>query len=98
MMVSKTFVLNLAFVLNGRGGCNRIRALRGETSNVAHIRQSGPDYGLAFQMNVLKTLEGVPSWLNAMHLLRAAQIRQSGPDYGLGLSHFQYKSISNRLR
>jgi len=32
-------------------------------ANVTHTRQSRPDYGIVFQVKVLKTVHHVPSWL-----------------------------------
>ena len=34
-------------------------------ANMAHIRQSRPDYGLGFQVKGLATFEMVPSWLGS---------------------------------
>jgi len=34
-------------------------------ANMAHIRQSRPGYGLGFLVQVLKIVQGVPSWLGS---------------------------------
>ena len=34
-------------------------------ANMAHIRESRPDSGFGFQVKVLKTVYGVPSWLDS---------------------------------
>ena len=43
---------------------------------MAHIRQSQPDYGLAFQVTALKTLQGVPSSLGSGPLGRQCPCRR----------------------
>ena len=54
-------------------------------ANVAHVRQSMPDYGLDFQIEVLESVQGVPSMLGGRHIttLEVTQgqiLRQSPTD------------------
>ena len=39
-------------------------------ANMAHLRQSSPDYGLAFQLKVLETFQAVPSSLGSGKMLQ----------------------------
>jgi hypothetical protein len=65
---------------------------------VAHVRQSWPESGLGFRVEVLKTFPVVPPLLESGNLIslmerrlqleqvrsRMAYVRQSQPDFGLG--------------
>jgi len=46
-------------------------------------RQSKPDYGLSFEVKVIKTFQVVPSSLESSRRANMAQIRQPGPSFGL---------------
>ena len=87
--------------------CGRCRV------NMAHIRQSRPDYGPGSQGNHLKTVEVVPSSLGSVwrsiwgsifvgrafgRRAYSAQRSQSRPIYGLDLSHFQDESLSTQFK
>ena len=55
-------------------------------ANMAHVRQSRPDYGLVFQVKVPTTFEVVPSSLGSCRQLRVldAALRVESVVQGLG--------------
>ena len=48
---------------NAKPGIGSVGALPAPTANMAHVRQSSPDSGLAFQVKALKPLKVRPSSL-----------------------------------
>ena len=53
---------NMAHVRQSRPNVAHVRQSR---PNMAHVRQSRPDSGLGLQLNVLKTIQVVPSALGS---------------------------------
>ena len=56
----------------------RVRLPPRRRANTAHIRQSRPDFGLGFQVKVVKTFEVVPSWQVPARVRIGAGGRQAG--------------------